>query len=170
MLEIDGLELVFDVVTGEKSRVFLESSRALFRGANEGYHFSVRFNVGEESRRDAPEGAAVVLGPLDGGECFVVDEDFVPASDDAAASEVLHLHASLSENAAVRDGDRELGAIGEPDVQTGEAALAVEGHKVEVAVEASEDGVDGMVLGEIRGSGGKQMGTKAHQTSEGVLL
>lgn len=170
LLQIDGLELIFDVNTSESGRVLGKGSSLLFFRTDERTHLSIRLDVREESGRNTPKRTSSISSTLDSSEGLLVDENLVPSSEDATTSQVLHLHTSLSQNASIRNGNRELGSVAQPDVQTREAGLAVEGDEVQIAMEASQDSVERMVLLEVRSSRSQQVRTKTHDASESVLV
>lgn len=78
---------------------------------------------------------------------------------DETASDVFELLARLYEEVVSgRDFHGDAAArVARPDVQAGVARAAVDGEKVEVGVEAGEDGVLGAVLYEVGGGGREEV-------------
>lgn len=64
-------------------------------------------------------------------------------------SEVLQLLASLDEEAAVWDADRDAPPVSQPDEEAREPGLAVDGQQIEVVMEASIAAAEDAVLAQI---------------------
>lgn len=92
--------------------------------------------VREERRGHAPEALARSFARCDRLERRFRDNDFVEASLDVPAREVLHLLASLHEQTAVWDLHGRARAVAEPDEEAWEARLAVDREQVEVCRQA----------------------------------
>lgn len=101
------------------------------------------------------------LAFLNGLDGALVDDNFMVSGLDQSTGDVLDLLAGLDEEVvALGDLDGNAGSrVAGPDVEAWVARAAVDGEEVEVGVEAGEDGVEGGVFVEIRGSRSEEMGT-----------
>lgn len=129
----------------------------------------VRVEMPEEGARDAdkrPVGV-ISLALLDGFDRLLVDRHFVESCLDQAAGCVLELLASLHQQVVARGNlDRDpVASVAGPDVQARVAGSAVNGEKVEVGVEAGEDGVLLAVFYQVRSGRGQEMGSEGESQS-----
>lgn len=113
----------------------------------------IRAQVPEQRTRDSDERPIreLCLAPLDGLDRLFIDSHLVVPGLDKPAGNVFDLLASLDEKiVALGHLDRNaVAGIASPNVQTRVAGTPVDGEKVEVRVEASEDGVLFAVLNKI---------------------
>jgi hypothetical protein len=115
----------------------------------------------KERGRDAYERPVqnICLASLDDVYGLLIDHHLMEPRFDQPAGDVLQLLAGLHEQiVAGRDLDRDaLASVARPDVQAWIARTAVDGEKVEVRVEAGENGVFGAVLREVGGCRGEEV-------------